>query len=46
MAKSSSMWTIAGVPTPLSYVPVIEESDLSVEMSFFERLYNFYLQVY
>uniref|UniRef100_A0A915B4P3 glucuronosyltransferase n=3 Tax=Parascaris univalens TaxID=6257 RepID=A0A915B4P3_PARUN len=32
-----------GVPTPLSYVPVVEESNLSCRMSFMERAYNMYL---
>uniref|UniRef100_A0A914RN12 glucuronosyltransferase n=1 Tax=Parascaris equorum TaxID=6256 RepID=A0A914RN12_PAREQ len=34
-----------GVPTPLSYVPVVEESNLSCRMSFMERAYNMYLYV-
>ncbi|KHN71872.1 Putative UDP-glucuronosyltransferase ugt-47, partial [Toxocara canis] len=32
-----------GVPTPLSYVPVVEESGLGSDMSFTERAYNMFL---
>lgn len=36
---------IAGIPTPLSYVPVVEESGLSNDMTLWERAYNFFLYV-
>ncbi|VDK19965.1 unnamed protein product [Anisakis simplex] len=32
-----------GVPMPISYVPSVEENDLSTEMSFMERAQNMYL---
>ncbi|VDM28014.1 unnamed protein product [Toxocara canis] len=38
-----SIGYLLGVPTPLSYVPIAENADLSVRMSFMERAFNFYL---
>lgn len=31
---------ILGVPTPLSYVPVVGDHDISDKPSYFERLWN------